>query len=635
MARKAIWSLFSTSKKPHSSSSSPHLLSLPSPHTPLSSLTWTLSDSMIQETIEDAQSAIAKWYPESLPLFHGNRAESVQFLNSIRQLDRAMRVLAASGPGSGSNPDRLVTAQNLMLTAMKRLERDFHMVLSSNLGGLDPESISSHYSSSSSSSESGGSLDGRTISEAAMYGLKLIADCMVASGYGRECAQVYKAVRRSIVHEGLNRLGIERLRTSHVQKMDARALDRTVKSWIGSVRTAVRSLFRGERILCDHVFSSSDSVRESCFKDITREAAVSLFHLPGLVVSAKRPPQGCCDRIHQLLDLYDALWEIWPDIETLFNFESTWDVRLQAIQSLVKLGGAIHGIISDYESGVQKETSKALAPGGGIHPLTSSAMDFLASLTRHAGTLSEILLNHSKPGGFSLPEEERSETLSGSALSLCLARVILTLLCKLDSKAWLYRDASLSYLFMANNLDYIVRKVGSTDLKYLLGEEWVSGKEKKVRQFATSYEVFAWGMVFLSLPETATSGGGGRGSISDDIVKEWFVKFNAAFEEAYVKQVSWVLPDRRLRELVKASLTNKILPAYRDLYELGIEWLGESNRFSGTVIRFTPDDVTSYLSELCRGDYSPPLLRDERVIDQCSTTDHFKTMRVDRDCQLC
>ncbi|KAK4774800.1 hypothetical protein SAY86_009735 [Trapa natans] len=621
MARKGISRLFSISKKPRSSPSSSYSsspsspsLSLPSPRTPLRSLSRTLSDSMIHETIEDAQSAIAKWGPESPALFHGNRAESLQFLNSIRKLGRVMRVLAAAGPVSGldsdSNSDSLVTAQNIMLTAMKRLERDFHRVLSSNLGGLDPESISSHYSSSRSS-ESGGSLDGQTISETAMYDLKLIADCMVGSGYGRECAEVYKGIRRSIVRESLNRLGIERIRSSHVQKMDAKELDRTVKSWLGSVRTAVRALFRGERILCDHILSSSDSIRESCFRDIVRETAANLFRLPELVAVAKRPsPQG--RRVHRLLDLYDALWEIWPDIETIFSFESMSDVRLQAIQSLVKLGGAIHGIISDYESGVQKDSSKALVPGGGVHPLTSSGMDFLASLTDHARILSEILLDHSKPGDFSLPEEELSETPSGSALSLCLARLILTLLCKLDGKARLYKDASLSYLFMANNLNYVVRKVESTDLKYLLGEDWVSSKEKKIRQFAASYEALAWGPVFLSLSDMTASGGGTGGSISDDIVKEWFGKFNTAFEEAYVKQVSWVFPDRKLRDQVKESLANRISPAYRDLYELGVEWLGESSRFSGTVIRFAPDDVTSYLSELFQGKYSPPRSREMR-----------------------
>ncbi|PKI74662.1 exocyst complex component EXO70H1-like [Punica granatum] len=588
MARKGLSSLFSSSS---SSSSSPSSHSLPSrpqtPRSPSTPIRQTLSDSMIRETIENAQSIITKWGPDSA-LFHENRAESLEFLKSVDRLRHAMKALAATNSGS----DLLVVAQKLMLTAMKRLEKDFYRILSSNTSGLNPESISSHYSSESSSS-----LDDHNLSEEATFDLKLIADCMTSSGYGKECAVIYKLTRRSVIDENLYQLGIEHFRPSHIHKMDPTALDRVIKNWLGSVKTAVRALFRGERILCDHVLSASDTIRESCFSEITREAAVNLFRLPALVAKRKQPS----DRVLQLLELYDALWDVWPDIETVFSFESTSGVRFQAIQSLVKLGGSVHGIISDYESAIQKASPRALTPGGGVHPTTQSVMDIVASLTGYAGILSEILGDHSKPGDFLLPEEEMSENISGSIVSRCLARLILVLLCKLDRKAELYRDAALSYLFLANNLDYITQKVGSTDLKYLLGDEWISQHEKKVHQFMSSYEAFAWGPVFLSLPETCGSGSG-TGSMSTDTVKEWFGKFNAAFENAYVRQVSWVVPDGKLRNQIKVSIANKIVHAYREFYEMGLKLFGEAKRYSNTVIRFSPDDIENYLSDLFRGE---------------------------------
>ncbi|RVW49399.1 Exocyst complex component EXO70H1 [Vitis vinifera] len=142
-------------------------------------------------------------------------------------------------------------------------------------------------------------------------------------------------------------------------------------------------------------------------------------------------------------------------------------------------------------------------------------------------------------------------------MAMRLAWLILVLLCRLDCKAELYKDIGLSYLFLANNLHFVLEKVRTSNLRYLLGEEWISKHEKKVKQYSASYEVMGWTKVFSSLPENNS-----QAPMSPEDVKECFGRFNLAFEEAYRKQTSWVVQDGKLRDDIKVSIAKKLVTAY-------------------------------------------------------------------------
>ena len=254
-------------------------------------------------------------------------------------------------------------------------------------------------------------------------------------------------------------------------------------------------------------------------------------------------------------------------------------------------------LLTNFGSSIQMDSSKSLVTGGGIHPLTRSAMNFIYSLADYGGMLSDIVADHPLPGNSPLPESyfENPTSIDGPkpAVSVHLAWLIFVLLCKLDRKAQLYKDVSLSYLFLANNLQFIIDQVHTSNLKYILGEEWVSRHTKKIKQYALSYESVAWNKVFTSLPQRTLS------VLSPEAVKECFRRFNAAFEEAYMKQILWIVPDGKLRDELKVSIARKLVPAYREFYETYLVTLsGEKNL--EVLPRIAPDDLGNYLSDLFR-----------------------------------
>ncbi|KAF5729562.1 exocyst complex component EXO70A1 [Tripterygium wilfordii] len=179
-------------------------------------------------------------------------------------------------------------------------------------------------------------------------------------------------------------------------------------------------------------------------------------------------------------------------------------------------------------------------------------------------------------------------------MSVHLARLILVLFCKLDCKAELYKEMSLSYLFLTNNHHFIVEQVRSSHLKDLLGDDWVSKHAKKVRQYALSYESMAWTKVFSTLTDTISP------AMTPEVAKECFQRFNAAFEEAYRKQTSWIVPDRKLRDELKVSVAKKLVPVYREFYDAHSPMLSGQKNLE-LLVRFGPEDLGNFLSDLFHG----------------------------------
>ncbi|KAI4384454.1 hypothetical protein MLD38_002609 [Melastoma candidum] len=435
-----------------------------------------------------------------------DREESWRFLKSANLLRQVHFLVDCDDAPSG----KLVLAQNLTQIAMRRLEIELHQPLSASKDLVDRDSSSGKSSALQKDSECG-NFDEE--GNGTVADIKAIADCMVSTGYGTECTKIYKLMRKSAVDEGLYWLGIHKYNSSNVGKMSWEERELAIGRWMDSAKVAMHLYFRGERDPCDRLFAALDKIRENCFTEITKEAAST-----------------CSDSRN--------------------SSQST-------LTSLVKLGKSVQATISAFESTIQKDSSKVLVNGGGIHPLTQSVMTFVGSLTSRSGILSDILADHPHPGHPKLPESyfegSNHDDIPASPVSIRLSWMILILFCKLDLKAELYKDASLSYLFLANNLHFIVRQVSSTNLKYLLGDEWITQHTEKIRQYVFGYESTAWNNVLAMLPTDRKPS-----EIPHEAAVECIRKFNEAFMAEYRKQTSWIIPDGNLRDEIRESLSKKL-----------------------------------------------------------------------------
>ncbi|KFK38344.1 hypothetical protein AALP_AA3G101900 [Arabis alpina] len=578
----------------------------------------SLESAAIYGVIESAADIIETWNTETstfakvTSMFYENKPEAMVFMDRVKDLQKTMDLLLTEDP----NSERLMRSQKLMEIAMKRLQKEFYQILSMNRAFLDPESVSTRSSLTSARSSysdfpeddesqhtvGDAIIEVEEVSTNVMTDLRSIAECMITSGYAKECISIYKSIRKSIIDEGIYRLDIEKISTSKAKKMSWEETELKIRSWLKAMKVSMETLFKGEKILCDHVFQSSDAIRESCFSDISKDGAILLFGFPEIITTKTSKKKSPPEKIFRLLDMYSSIAGHWQAIASIFAFESSLIVRSQALKSLVSLSESIRSLLIEFESGIQKDSSKVVVPGGGLHPLTISVTNHLSLLADYSNVLVDILAGSPPPDKTLLPESyfnvSDSDDSPSSELSIRFAWLILVLLCKIDHKANHYKDCSVQYLFLTNNLHHVVSRARFSNLKHLLGEDWIKKHVAKIKQFSDSYKRLAWGPVVASLADYRTV------EMSPEEVKERFEIFSECFERAYGKQSACVVPDPKLREEIKVSIARKLVPIYREFYNtrrssvLLLAGGGGGVRDLGLVVRFTPEDVENYLADL-------------------------------------
>ncbi|CAL5005896.1 unnamed protein product [Urochloa decumbens] len=526
---------------------------------------------------------------------------------------------------SSSSGSSSAAGSGAVQVAMARLEDEFRHVLSSRaldleieaLADLSSLSINSDRSNSASSADlpspaaagGGGDEDdsvsasiGRRSSAAyrslrsireidllpddAVADLRAIASRMAAAGYGRECAQVYASVRKPAVDASLRRLGVERLSIGDVQRLEWDALEAKIRRWIRAARAAVRGVFASERRLCFHIFhdlpissttisasaAAAPATHDTPFAEAVKGAALQLFGFAEAISIGRRSPE----KLFKIIDLHDALSDLLPDVSDIFAASKAAEsIYVQAVEIRSRLADAVRGILSEFENAVLRDPPKTAVPGGTIHPLTRYVMNYSSLICDYKVTLSELIISRPSASARlaaegnelvpSLADLELPELENQLPLASHIVWIIVVLEHNLEGKAALYKDLALSHLFMMNNVHYIVHKVkDSPDLWGMIGDDYLKRLTGKFTMAATNYQRTSWLKILNCLRDEGLHVSGGFSSgISKSALRERFKSFNAAFEDAHRVQSGWCVPDNQLREELRISIAEKLLPAYR------------------------------------------------------------------------
>ncbi|KAL6177630.1 hypothetical protein ACLB2K_049155 [Fragaria x ananassa] len=584
----------------------------------LSNLTSMISDENKAEDdrFEAAEKVILWWEtnPEAMRtavVWEESPNESAEYLSAVDEILSLMEGLSV-----GSDHELSDRAENAIQIAMSRLEDEFRHILIRNTVPLDSERlygsirrVSLSFASSQDGDfveefESFGEMDGRfherggslgddvcvdLIHPDAVVELKEIAYRMIRSGYEKECVQVYSSVRRDALDECLVILGVEKLSIEEVQKIEWKVLDEKMKKWIHAVKIGVRVLLIGERRLSDQIFEGTDETREIYFNETTKGCILQLLNFGEAVAIGRRSPE----KLFRILDMYDVLVDVYPDLEQMVSDEF---VVAEAKGVLDGLGDAARGTFAEFENAVQGEASKKPMLSGEIHPISRYVMNYVRLLVDYSETLN-FLLDTGDDELQSLPNDDLGiESMSPIGRRLLL--LINNLESNLGEKSKVYEDGALQCVFMMNNIQYIVQKVKDSELRKLLGDNWVRKRRGQVRQYATGYLRAAWSKALSCLKDEGI--GGSTSNASKMALKERFKNFNANFEDLYRTQTAWKVPDAQLREELRISISEKVIPAYRSFMGRFGSQL-ESGRHAGKYIKYTADDLESYVLDLFEG----------------------------------
>jgi exocyst complex protein 7 len=562
-----------------------------------------------------------------------NREEIDLYLQAVDEIQRSISSTSLSD-------DHHTKPTSTIQIAMARLEDEFRNILISHTNPIDPSldedssfsskrlnedevsyggdnddedddkllrfdstcSVATTTSSSYRSTSSIREID--LIPSEAVSDLRCIADRMISSGYLRECIQVYGSVRKSAVDSSFKKLGVEKLSIGDVQRLDWEQLETKIRRWIRAAKVCVRTLFASEKRLCEQIFDGiGTSIDDACFMETVKGPAIQLFNFAEAISISRRSPE----KLFKILDLHDALMDLIPDIDAVFDSKSSESIRVQAAEILSRLAEAARGILSEFENAVLKEPSKVPVPGGTIHPLTRYVMNYISLISDYKQTLYELIvskpLNGSRHSGDPLtPDMDFDEVEEKPPLAIHLIWIIVILQFNLDGKSKHYKDASLLHLFIMNNVHYIVQKVrGSPELREMIGDDYLKKLTGKFRQAATSYQRATWVRVLSCLRDEGLHVSGGFSSgVSKSALRERFKAFNAMFEEVHRTQAVWLIPDSQLREELRISISEKLIPAYRSFLGRFRSHI-ESGRHPENYIKYSVEDLEDAVLDFFEG----------------------------------
>ncbi|KAK8971319.1 hypothetical protein KSP40_PGU008798 [Platanthera guangdongensis] len=236
-------------------------------------------------------------------------------------------------------------------------------------------------------------------------------------------------------------------------------------------------------------------------------------------------------------------------------------------------------------------------------------MNYTNLISDYRKTLLQLILSN-PPATHPLFEVDFPEpSKQYSPLPSHLIRILFLLQFSIENTAQLYKDPALSHLFLMNNLHFIVQKVkASPVLQEMIGDDYLKKLTAKYRQLATSYERSTWMKILNFLRDEGLHVGGSFSSfsVSKSTLRDIFKSFNGRFEEVHRTQATWLVPDPRLREELRISISAILLPAYRSFLGRFRQHI-ESGRHSEMYIKYSVEDLEMALSDFFEG-CSPPSL---------------------------
>ncbi|MED6110906.1 hypothetical protein PIB30_047322 [Stylosanthes scabra] len=494
-------------------------------------------------------------------------------------------------------------AYSILQTAMSQIEQVFKNLLSQNMQPFEPEYVSFRSNeedlhladeNSVTSNESAESFRRDSMNKASedyildlvspdvIPHLRCIADLMFASGYGQECCHAYTMARREALEQCFAILEIEKFSIENVLKMEWNTLNSKIKRWIWAVRVFVRVYLASEKWLSDRIFGEGEPASQACFVDVSKPSMLKLLNFAGAVSIGPRKPE----KLFKILDMYEALSGLMPEINDLFQDKAGLLVRREFLEAISQLGDCVRGTFLEFEHAIASDVSTSPFVGGGIHPLTRYVMNYLETLTDYGEMLNRLL-------------RDKGETEEGASMELHFRSVASILECNLDEKSKLYKDLPLQHLFLVNNIQYMTRKVkGSDELGSIFGDDWIRKRKSKYRQHALNYQRYSLSCILSLLKDDGIQMQGCSTSsnvVSKNVLKEKLRRFNIAFEDLYRVQTGWNIPDSQLSEELRISLSLKVVQAYRT-------FVGRhSNQISEKHVKYSAEDLEGYILDFFEG----------------------------------
>lgn len=546
--------------------------------------------------------------------------ESMEYLQAVDEVQKLSENLVCMAPQQDARKAKelLKRAQNIQQLAMVKLQEELFQILAQHVQRLDNRCADeeSMVSTEDSSFEEGFRRERSSpeydqcivvdlVHPQAIPLIRSIAQLMFDANYDQEFCQVFISFWKQELSDYLTTLNFKQLSIEEVLKMEWKRLNCRIKNWCRTTKSVIGIYLTNEKRLFSRIlgtYGSKNSALSSCFVEASKASVSCLLNFgQAVAVGPLRP-----ERLFCLLDMYEVLSNLQPDVEDLFSGKEVNGslVRVEFQELRNTLGDSAKAILLELGNQIASKTSTTPFTNGGIHHLTKYVMNYIILLEEYGDTINSLLdeRNGVNLGNTSRREEEDEKvtrTVSSSVSSPVahlLQYAASMLEANLDAKSDLYRDEGLKHIFMMNNIHYMVQKIEKSQVRAYFGDEWIRRHIAKFRQHATTYERITWRSILSLFKHDGNKG--------KAILKQKCRDFTTAFEELYKSQTGWLIPDVQLRGELRIKTSQKVINGYRPFAGRIRESIGDK------YIKYTEEDLGNHIWDLFEG--SPKSMNHQR-----------------------
>ncbi|TVU50996.1 hypothetical protein EJB05_02397, partial [Eragrostis curvula] len=447
--------------------------------------------------------------------------------------------------------------------------------------------------------------------------LRLMADAMITAGYATECTQMFLVARRNAFEAALRGLGYESRSIDDVVRMAWESqLEAEIVCWIKAFRHAANVGLSTEHDLCARVFSGGNrraaALGRGIFADLARCVMLHMLSFTEAVAMTKR----ATEKLFKVLDMYEAVRDAVPVIDAFLlsaasssgdgdkdsssSSSALTELKSELASVRSRLCETAAAIFRELESSIRADAGKQPVPGGAVHPLTRYVMNYVKFACAYNNTLEQVFREHNNNHNHHHNNSNsNSDNPNPNPFAAQLMEVMELLHENLESKSRLYKDPSLSSIFLMNNGRYMLQKIrGSPEINAMLGEAWARKQSTSLRQYHKNYQRETWSRVLALLRDDGVITV--KGHVQKPVLKERFKQFNAAMDEIQRTQGAWVVSDEQLQSELRVSIAAVVVPAYRSFLGRFAQHFS-AGRQTEKYVKLSADDVETLIDELFDG----------------------------------
>ncbi|KAI3463809.1 hypothetical protein Pfo_020472 [Paulownia fortunei] len=217
--------------------------------------------------------------------------------------------------------------------------------------------------------------------------IKSIANIMFASRYDQEFCQAFIGFGRCAFTVYMKILNVEELSIEDVLKMEWKCLNSRIRKWGLAMKNFIGLYLANAKHLFDQVLGEYGHISLTCLIEASKASVMCLLNFGHAVAIGPHRPEW----LYCLLDMYEVLAALIPDVDALFPEDIGSFIRIEFYDLLTRLADSAKVIFKELENYIGSISSTRPWANGGIHPLTKYVINYILCFAEYDDTINLLL----------------------------------------------------------------------------------------------------------------------------------------------------------------------------------------------------------------------------------------------------